>query len=374
MITGPSSGSGGSGSQVAESFYHATTYLPAGPTGTMTTTCGNDIAATHQLTLKPLQTPRTCTLAAKLKLKTPPQFRSSSTAVANAALSINIPKPAGIANRDILILSIMKSSNSEQFDWPASWTYIGGFAVSTGILGQNFYHVVTDAASEPASYTWTWGNVSNRDVVAGISSYSGVDNDNPLDGTAQAGILGASTFSTGTVTTTDESDLLIATFGVNRNSTDWTTPTGMTERFDRTVSGVYASIAQSDAIQAALGATGVKSATENGGSGDGGGRIIALHPGLLIGSGAPAIASPVDATLVSTSFATSAVTFAAGDRLELDVIVPNDFANCHVTVSYDSTAAPSKLTVATDVPEGVAGLLLLAPALPFGARWWKRRR
>jgi len=35
---------------------------------------------------------------------------------------------------------------------------------------------------------------------------------------------------------------------------------------------------------------------------------------------------------------------------------------------------PSKLTVATIVPEGIAGLLLLAPALPFGARWWKRRR
>jgi hypothetical protein len=48
--------------------------------------------------------------------------------------------------------------------------------------------------------------------------------------------------------------------------------------------------------------------------------------------------------------------------------------NCGVKVSYDSTATPSKLTVATIVPEGVAGLLLLAPALPIGARWWKRRR
>jgi hypothetical protein len=54
--------------------------------------------------------------------------------------------------------------------------------------------------------------------------------------------------------------------------------------------------------------------------------------------------------------------------------VPNDAANCGVRLSYDEASKPSKLTVATIVPEGVLGLLLLAPALPFVARWWKRRR
>ena len=58
----------------------------------------------------------------------------------------------------------------------------------------------------------------------------------------------------------------------------------------------------------------------------------------------------------------------------LEVSVPNDPADCGVRLSYDEAATPSKLTVATIVPEGVAGLLLLAPVLPFGARWWKRRR
>jgi len=56
------------------------------------------------------------------------------------------------------------------------------------------------------------------------------------------------------------------------------------------------------------------------------------------------------------------------------VVAPNDPANCATWLSYDGGSQPSKLTVATVVPEGVAGLLLLAPALPFGARWWKRRR
>jgi len=48
--------------------------------------------------------------------------------------------------------------------------------------------------------------------------------------------------------------------------------------------------------------------------------------------------------------------------------------DCNGALSYDGVSQASKLTVATIVPEGVARLLLLAPALPFGARWWKRRR
>jgi hypothetical protein len=84
-----------------------------------------------------------------------------------------------------------------------------------------------------------------------------------------------------------------------------------------------------------------------------------------------AIASP---TLRSISIPTSAATFATGERLVFELSVPNDAANCGVRLSYDEASKPSKLTVATIVPEGVLGLLLLAPALPFVARWWKRRR
>ena len=67
-------------------------------------------------------------------------------------------------------------------------------------------------------------------------------------------------------------------------------------------------------------------------------------------------------------------TFDANDRLQLDVVTPNDATNCATALYYDSSATPSMLTVTTVVPEGIVGLLLLAPALPFAARWWKRRR
>jgi hypothetical protein len=105
-------------------------------------------------------------------------------------------------------------------------------------------------------------------------------------------------------------------------------------------------------------------------------KVILLIPAapISLGSASVSIASPSGPTLVSTPIATSAWTFLTGDRLAVDVVAPNDAANCAVRISYDSTSTPSKITVATIVPEGIAGLLLLAPALPLGLRWWKRRR
>jgi hypothetical protein len=128
------------------------------------------------------------------------------------------------------------------------------------------------------------------------------------------------------------------------------------------------------AIQSQAGASGLKTAISSA-AGNGVNMIFALNPAspaTTLGSttvqvtGGPGLFSP--------QFATSAAAFADGDRLVLDVTVPDDPANCGVSLTYDGTGAPSKLTVATSVPEGVAGLLLVAPALPVGLRWWKRRR
>ena len=93
-----------------------------------------------------------------------------------------------------------------------------------------------------------------------------------------------------------------------------------------------------------------------------------------LGTATTTLASIATPTLRSVSIGTSATTFATGDQLVFEVSVPNDAPNCGVRLSYDEATMPSKLTVATIVPEGVLGLLVLAPALPFGARWWKRRR
>ncbi|HEV8656754.1 MAG TPA: hypothetical protein VGR85_14700 [Candidatus Limnocylindria bacterium] len=80
-------------------------------------------------------------------------------------------------------------------------------------------------------------------------------------------------------------------------------------------------------------------------------------------------------TAFNWSWSTSAATFADGDRLYFLMTFTGSGSNCNnTTLSYTTLANPTYFTVATVVPEHVAGLLLLAPALPLAVRWWQRRR
>jgi len=179
----------------------------------------------------------------------------------------------------------------------------------------------------------------------------------------------------------------------NGTGNQWTPPSGMTERADVATNTNSAAsnigLEANELLETASGATGTFTAQMS---------LVALgvtetialkpiaspsctvtvqvskQPGSTLGSVTTVLGRVATPTLRSVSIATSAATFATGDRLQLDVVVPNDSVNCSVRLSHDDPAAPSKLTVATIVPEGVLGLLLLAPALPFAARWWKRRR
>ena len=75
------------------------------------------------------------------------------------------------------------------------------------------------------------------------------------------------------------------------------------------------------------------------------------------------------------SWATAGATFADGDRLYFLMTFTGSGSNCNSTaVVYTTLAQPAYYTLATIVPENLLGLLLIAPALPLAARWWKRRR
>ena len=160
----------------------------------------------------------------------------------------------------------------------------------------------------------------------------------------------------------------------------WTAPADMLEVADfKDSAAPFVTLGINHSLQGQATTSIVKTATSSV-SGSGTNLIFALNPlssnTTSLGSTTVSISSPSGPTLVSTgAFALASTTFAAGDHLILDISVPDDPNNCPaVAVSYDSTGQPSKLTIATIVPEGVLGLLLLAPALPLGARWWKRRR
>jgi hypothetical protein len=333
-----------------------------GPTGTKTATNdGAAVGVTQSIALRPNTAALTCVLT--VQLSKPIQFRSADSNI-SATASIVINKPSGVLDGDVMIASIGYGLGASPISVtpPASWTLVRHTQIGvTNMYGNAVYSRV--ASSEPASYTWTFNKALN--LAGGISAYWNVDTTTPID--VETGGQG----TPASITTTQPGDLLVGTY-MSTVNTAFTPPAGMTERVDR-ASGASNSVTleQADGIQAVAGATGSKNSTPGATTYS----ILALRPkaGSFLGSDTANVTGPT-VGLTSVWIATPAVSFVTGERLQVDVTAPNDQANCGASVSYDSTTTPSKLTVAADVPEGVAGLLLLAPALPLGARWWKRRR
>jgi len=185
------------------------------------------------------------------------------------------------------------------------------------------------------------------------------------------------THTTNGITTTVSNDLIVVSYAIIANAA-FTTPSGMVAEANPIAgTSTFQSLGVFDTIAGAAGLIAGKTSTSSA-SGLAVNNIWSFRPiasnTVTLGSATTVLGSIASPTLSSISIATSAATFATGERLVFELSVPNDAANCGVRLSYDEATVPSKLTVATIVPEGIAGLLLLAPALPFGARWWKRRR
>jgi hypothetical protein len=364
------SSSGGSGAtQAGESHLYATTTLPAGPTGTVTMTCGNDIGATHQLTLKPSTTP-SCTVTATVKKVTPVTLRASTTGTVASGTNIVMNTPAGTQQNDLMLVAIGWTGSASPTT-PSGWQPITLATFDAPTL-QLITYRHNASSSEPASYTWTFGGTVG--IVGWEGSYIGADMASVQDVLAGNQFTSGTTHASGSLTTTQANDLIWAVYALNVNAT-FSTPAGMTAQ--GTVSGTGPTLAIFDASQPTIGTFGPKTSTSSV-SGTGVNSMPSFKSGAssvtTLGSATTTLGSIASPTLRSISIPTSSTTFATGDRLQLDVSVPNDASNCGVRLSYDEASTPSKLTVATIVPEGILGLLLLAPALPVGLRWWKRRR
>jgi cellulose synthase/poly-beta-1,6-N-acetylglucosamine synthase-like glycosyltransferase/DNA-binding NarL/FixJ family response regulator len=339
--------------------------------------CSATPGASHQLTLKQATAVRTCNISVSVNVVRPITFVASSTATMNPGPSLVLPTPAGTAQNDVMIAS-MTYTQGVTVTAPSGWSNTGTiFCQGTTMCLASYYMVA--GATIAASYTWTIGS-SSTVAVGTMSSYRYADPSNPVDtyfsGSTASGTQHA---TSGCCSTANAQELVFIAYAVapTTSTATFTEPTGTTERVDTAISAspAFFSMETVDFIKGPAGNIPAQTTTSSV-AGVGLNKVILLIPGPAssLGSATASIASPSGPTLVSTPISTSGWTFQSGDQLALDVVAPNDSANCAVRLSYDSTGAPSKVTVATIVPEGVAGLLLLAPALPFGARWWKRRR
>ena len=248
-------------------------------------------------------------------------------------------------------------------------------------IGLAVYSLVL-AGAPGASYQWT-GITSGAFLAGGIAAYRNVDNTTPWIAGEQNGQTTAAptcpascTHTTPSVIAAVPDSMIVASFATAADDT-WTEPAGMAEAFDTVTTSTFVAIEQASILQQPASSVS-ETATAVSTSAVGVTHIFALRglAATTLGSISRAITSPTAGpALFTNTFTTSGTeTFGDGDRFQLEVVTPNDAANCATALYFDSSATPSSLSVATIVPEGLLGLLLLAPALPLGARWCKRRR
>lgn len=355
------------------------TLATAGATNAQTNPgCTATPGVAHQLTLKQASIAgNTCTLDVALKVVRDIEFIGSTTTTMNPGPTLVMNTPASTVQNDVMVASIAYTQGQGAVTPPTGWSTTSVFCNGTTFCLTTYYLVA--GATVPTDYTWTVGSAPTV-AVGTISSYRYVNPADPIETYYSSSTASGTQHATSSCCSTGYNNALIyAVFAVapTTSTATWTPPAAMTERVDSAIdaSPAFYSLETADYIKSPAGPIGAHTATSSV-AGVGLTKVLHLVPGgsSSIGSGTAQITTVSGPTLVTTTFTTSAWTFQAGDRLAVEVVAPNDSTNCGVKVSYDSVATPSKLTVALIVPEGAAWLLLLGPALPAVARWWKRRR
>lgn len=152
---------------------------------------------------------------------------SSSIEELSTGTSISVPKPSVVADGDVLFASIHFTGTTLPTA-PSGFQLYGSVVPSSVIGVAVYYKVVSSAATEPTSYTWS--GMSSGRITGIVTSYRGVDNTNPLDVATMNSAdnqTSGSVIVPGITTTTDGAALVGA--AVQNNSTgSVTVPSGWT--------------------------------------------------------------------------------------------------------------------------------------------------
>jgi hypothetical protein len=135
-----------------------------------------------------------------------------TSAAADSDTEITIPVPTNVADDDLLVAVTFAREDAVPFPSPpAGWTLVNPSAdVVGGGLLRLYWHVVTNAGTEPADYTWSGGTLGRELGI--MFRVTGADLSNPIDvsGAAAGRQVGPERVTTPTVTTTSDNALLIA--------------------------------------------------------------------------------------------------------------------------------------------------------------------
>jgi hypothetical protein len=158
----------------------------------------------------------------------------ASTVATGNGSSVAVPRPAGVATGDVLVMEATADLNPSVSAAPTGWAPIPSTPLTLGTASRVFayYHVVGNAAAEPATYTWQlsaklkWG--------AALTAFSGVSTATPLEtATAtQVSTNAASSLTVPGVNTTGTGAMLVGALGLDNPGTAATPPAGWTVAAD----------------------------------------------------------------------------------------------------------------------------------------------
>ena len=259
-----------------------------------------------------------------------PAFISKSTVQQATSLAA----PPGIVAGDLLLASLQVGTHPVTVSGPSGWTLALDTVVNSAFHAQVWYKVAT--ASEPGPYTWTVPAGTYVDIA--VLDYANVSRTAPIDAAAGRDGGVTKTPTTPSVTTSGPGDMLVAIFqGADNGS--WTAGSGMTQRYN------YDSTTAQDAIQAAAGASGTKTATNSTQTSQAA-QLVALEPlptdtqPPTVSVTAPAAGATVGGNAVSLSASASDNVGVASVQFSVDgATVGGAITSPPYTTTWNSTAA-----------------------------------
>jgi len=199
-----------------------------------------------------------------------------SASSASSAGSVVVDRPAGVQAGDVLLAGVTVANNPSVTVAPSGWSTVTA-PLSAGTQARVFayYHVVSDPASEPASYSWTLSH--SQPWSAGITDFRGVDTATPFDTAVSTRVQTGTVTSLSVpgVTTVTGGALLVGGVGKHSTTAGTTPPGGWAEAFDENTGQLAELASQSSS---AAGATGTATWAFDSGSGSAAGWLTALRP------------------------------------------------------------------------------------------------
>jgi len=189
---------------------------------------------------------------------------ASSVQVTTTTLTINKPT---VSTDDLMLatIAIHGGSSANISTVPTGWTQIARTDNDASLTLVSYWKIV--GGSEPSSYQWIIDGQTT--AKGGITAYSGVDGTSPIDASGGNSGLGT-TATTSAITTSACNEEVVAIFAVDEGKTNnagayFSTPTGMTEKFDVSSTPFGPSMALDEVTQDA-GTAASKSSTISGGN------------------------------------------------------------------------------------------------------------